>query len=135
MGWENDFPGVNDYWHALNPELKQTIDTIGIPYEFDGYLGSTDAMMIKVDPALSQAQVYEAVKTLPGFFAVEPNGIARAMDDFPVTLLDPSAPTPAASLKPILPPMPTGAATGSTGTASIAGLLFAADDERDDAAA
>jgi hypothetical protein len=136
MGWEKDFPGVNDYWHALNPELKQTIDTIGIPYEFGGYLGSTDAMMIKVEPSLSQAQVYEAVKTLPGFFAIEPNGIFR-MDDLPPVLLDPSAPTPglAPSLKPILPPTPARAATPSTGTPTIAGLLFAADDKRDDAAA
>jgi len=95
-GWEMANPGYNDFWRIPQPALNDLLDQTGLQYTFGGFLGVGTAFVIRVDPRLSQAQVYEALRSLPEIYVVEPNYIAYATggepDDVTPAPADPAPP-------------------------------------------
>jgi hypothetical protein len=93
-GWEKDHPDVSNYWQVLQPAMKQALDKTGLEYEWMGSLGAANMFALKVAPATTHAQLYDALKNIPGFFCVEPNGIMRGWGEV-ATPFEPTDPTPA----------------------------------------
>ncbi len=131
MGWDQDYPDTSNYYSVLQPSIKAALDQTGLSYEWGGYLGSGDVFLINVDPALSQRQVHEALKGLPGYFAVEPNGIMTGWEMEVTPYIPPAPADPAESRAPttVLPPASSPPAAASV--AGVASFLFSSDEAED----